>query len=218
MEAASWAGIVEGLFGGIAGAIGTVFGLSRWLGKVWAGRILEGEKQEYRKELEQIKAQYAQELTLLRAEIERRVFVTRVQFETEFVAYKQVFEALAQVRLAIEATRPMLSVSPMGETEEDRKRKLAERLRELMDAYNKLVNAIENQRPFYPSQLYSHLMECLKAANLETMDIQTAGNETFTFKWYEEGAKRREEFMAAYTSVSDAIRSRIETLALLPRG
>jgi len=43
---------------GGAGAI--LFGLSSWLGKVWANRILENEKAKHRVELEEFKAQLSQ--------------------------------------------------------------------------------------------------------------------------------------------------------------
>ncbi len=229
MELLNWGGLVQGLFGGALGGVATVSALSRWLGDVWLGRILTREKAKYTKELERLRADFARELeeykdalerskSLLGAEIEKSVFVTRVHFETEFAAYKQVWEALAPLRLAMEETRPIFSISPRGETDEEKRRELAQRLRELSDAHKKAVNVVENLRPFYPTQVHVRLLECMKAAWLEGKDIQTAGDETFTINWYEQGAKRRDQFMDAYSAVSDMIRARIETLAILPRA
>jgi hypothetical protein len=193
------------------------------------GRILEGEKANYSRELEQLKAKYAQELeayrdalqrskTVLQAEIDRSVFVTRAHFETEFEAYKQVFGALAEVRLTMAAVRPMMSMHPANESDEDRRKALGKRVGDLMDAYNRAITVVENQAPFYPKELYSALQQCLKAASLEILDVQTSGSDTFSIRWYERGDKRMGEFMAAYTSVSDLMRLRISTLQVLPAG
>jgi|GEM_PF-6194265 len=73
---------------------------------------------------------------LFRVEIERSTFVTRAQFETEFIAYKQVFKELAQVRLAIESVAPSLSVQRLGESDQDKRRHLLDRLSELKEAYS----------------------------------------------------------------------------------
>jgi hypothetical protein len=83
-------------------------------------------------------------LERLRAELDSSVFVTRAQFETEFAAYKQMFEVLGPVRLAMGGTRPMLSLVREDETREDRLSALAERLRDLIDAQNKAVTIVEN--------------------------------------------------------------------------
>src|SRR6266849_2896383 len=118
----------EVVFGGALGGTAAVLGLSRWLGDVWLGRILEKERAKYAQEIEKLKAGFAQELERYRAQLDRSVFVTRAHFETELAAYKQVFEGLGEVRLAISGTRPMMSVSPRGETKEERIKRLFERL------------------------------------------------------------------------------------------
>ena len=224
-----WANLIVGLFGGVAGSLLEVFGLFRWLGDLWLGRILEQEKAKYTKELEQLRANFAQALegykdelarskTLLQAEIDRAVFVTRADFETEFEAYKQVFAALAEVRLTMAGMRPMLSVSNPDETEEDRRNNLAKRLRALMDAYDKVVTLVENLGPFYPQELYSVLLDCLGAAHLEILLIRTSGLTMFTPQWYEQGQKQMDKFTDAYSRVSNIIRERIASLTIVPRG
>ena len=47
---------VELIFGGALGGTVGVFGLSRWLGDAWLGRILDKEKAKYAKEIEKLKA------------------------------------------------------------------------------------------------------------------------------------------------------------------
>ncbi len=215
------------LFGGAASAMAVLFGLSKWLGKVWAGRMLQTEKAMFAKELEELKAKYAHELeehkdalarskSVLQAEIDRSVFVSRTHFETEFEAYKQAFKALADVRLCMGSVRPMIEITPANESEEDRKKRLAERLNELADAHNVAVAVVENQSPFYTNEVYPALQECLAAARLEVANVRTAGLQTFTPYWYLKGQERMGEFMTAYFKVCEMVRNRISTLQVIP--
>jgi hypothetical protein len=207
----------EIILGGAVGGIASVLGLSRWLGAVWLARIVEKEKAKYGREIEDLKASYAQELARYRAQLDRSVFVTRAHFEAELAAYKQVFEGLGEVKLAISGTRPKMGVSPEGDSKEDRLRRLAERLNLLIAAHDKTVKTIEHLSPFYPQDIYLKLGECLTAARGEILDIRTGGNETFSLAWYEEGQKRLDVFFPAYNAVTEAIRHRISTLAIIPR-
>jgi len=204
----------------VTGALGgslAVVALWKWLGDVVLGKIIEREKAKYTKEIEELKAKYAQELETYRARLDRSVFVTRAHFEVELDAYKQLFEGLGEVRLAIAGTRPSMGLYREGETREDKMKSLGKRLEVLVEAHDKTVKAIEYLSPFYPSDIYTKLDECLTAARGEILDIQTGGNETFTLGWFQEGQKRLDRFYPAYHAVTDAIRNRISTLAILPR-
>lgn len=217
MDWSAWLKAGEVFFGGAVGGSVAVLGLSRWLGDLWLARIIEKERAKYGREIEDLKARFAQELERYRAQLGRSVFVTRAQSETELAAYKQVFEGLGEVRLAISGTRPMMGVSRQGETKEERIKRLAERLNLLIEAHDKTVKIIEHLCPFYPQDIYNKLGECLTAARGEILDIQTGGDETFSSKWYEEGQKRLDVFFPAYNAVAEAIRHRISTLAIIPR-
>jgi hypothetical protein len=215
----NWSNIAGGILGGIFSSAVVIPIGARYLGDFFLGHVLAKQKAKYDKELERLRAHYAQELERFRAGLERSVLVTRAQFETEFDAYKQVFEALGPVRLTMGGTRPMLSVSHEGETLDDRRRALAGRLRDLIDAQNKAVTVVENLLPFFPADIYRCIVdECLRASAHEILDIQTAGEETFTLTWHEEGARRWDEFLPAYNKVADMIRARISMLAILPRS
>jgi hypothetical protein len=207
---------LEVVIGGAVGGTLTVAGLSRWLGDVWLARIVEKEKAKYGRELEELKAEFARELERYRTQLDRSVFVTRAHFETELDAYKQVFEGLAEVRLAISGTRPMMGVAHGDETRAAKIKSLAERLSVLVEAHNKTVRVFENLSPFYPQDIYLKIDQCLIAARGEILDIQTGGDETFTFKWFEEGQKRLDAFFPTYNAVTEGIRARIASLAITP--
>ncbi len=217
MNWSAWLKVGEVIFGGAVGGSAAVVGLSRWLGDVWLARFVERERAKYQREIEELKAHFAQEIERYRAKLDRSIFVTRAHFETELAAYKKVFEGLGEVRLAISGTRPMMGVSPQDESRENKLTRLAERLTALIEAHDKTVKIIEHLSPFYPRDIYLKLGECLTAARGEILDIQTGGDETFTFAWYEEGQKRLDVFFPAYNAVTEAIRHRISTLAVIPR-
>jgi hypothetical protein len=205
---------VAPIFYGAIGGSAAILGLSRWLGNVWLGRLLEKEKAKYAEETEKLKAEFAKELEHYRAQLDRSTFVTRAHFETELEAYKQVFEGLGEVRLAIAGTRPMMG---LGGTKEERTKILEERLDDLVKAHNKTARVTEHLSPFYPQDIHLKVGECLTAARGEILDIQTGGDSTFSSAWYEKGQKRLDVFFSAYNSVTEAIRHRISTLAIIPR-
>lgn len=212
--------------GGIGGAL-MVTGLSRWLGDVWLGRILAREKAKYDIELEQLRAGYAEKQegykdaldrskNMLQAQIERSIFVTRAHFETEFEAYKKIFEDLAEVRLLMSAMHPMLRVVREDETREDRFKELSANCLKLADAHNKAARTTENLAPFYPQEVLERLNRCLQLVRIEILNVQTGGERTFSVEWSRQGEDRVKEFMLAYQEVSDVVRQRIATLAVLP--
>ena len=233
----------ESLVTGALGGLGTVYGLSRWLGNLWLekrkseySKEIESVKAEYSKELEDAKAQYSKELEglkahysedleafrnkvqqeqkRLQAEIDKSVFVTRAHFETEFAAMKELFSYLADVQLTMNALRPTIDIKPTKKDE-----KLAE-LRELYGkfsiAYNQLLKHTEALSPFYPPELYAAVDECLKAASAELMQVKLGGDSTFGQEWYQEGIKNRQEFGHGYEKVSSIIRERVAKLTVLP--
>jgi hypothetical protein len=151
----------------------------------------------------------------VQAEIDRSVFVTRAHFETEFEAMKQVFSCLSEVRLAINGLRPMLSVEPANESDEEKLKRLFIRLEKLSIAYNKLIAESEARAPFYTAELYNALDECLSAASMEINSIRTAGNDTFTFDWFKQGDQNRDKFSQGYHKAVENIRDRISKLAVL---
>jgi maltooligosyltrehalose synthase len=92
-----WLTAIESLAAGALGGLGTVYGLSRFLGNLW----LEKQKARYSIELEEFKNQLLKEQKRIQAEIDSSVFVTRAHFETEFSAMKDIFKALADVKMAL---------------------------------------------------------------------------------------------------------------------
>src|SRR5437870_5133792 len=111
-----WVTALGNLAAGALGGMGTVYGLSKWLGSMW----LEKQKARYSKELEEFKDGLQKEQKRTQAGIDRHIFMTRAQFETEFTAVKDVFKNLYELLLAMNALRPTISTSPAGESRDDK--------------------------------------------------------------------------------------------------
>ena len=85
-----------------------------------------------------------------------------------------------------------------------------------MDAYNLLLKQAEALSPFYTPELYQSVDQCTTIINRELKQIQLANEQRFTHPWYLEGATNLEDFLKHYKSVSEIIRSRIASLAVIP--
>lgn len=78
---------------GVAAAI--IFGLSSWLGKVWANRILEKDKLKYTTELEKIK-------TDLQNESQKQNLIFSLYFEGQFKLYNNLWVSLSELQSGAE--------------------------------------------------------------------------------------------------------------------
>jgi hypothetical protein len=215
----NWPDFVTGIFGGFAGSLVVVYGLSRWLGDVWKAKILEKVQQDNRKELEAMKSEMQASVDranrLLDAGISKAILVTRTHFETEFTAYKEIFAALSEVKNFMHATRPVFIIAG----DEDRvknEKDLVDRLNKLIAAHNQAVTVAENLRPFYQEQIYQDIQKCFNASKLEVLQVKVGSHGTFSEEWFEEGRKRQEAFTEDYLRVSNLIRERLASLGVLP--
>jgi|ERR1700737_4453122 len=215
----NWPDFVTGIFGGAAGSLIVVYGLSRWLGDVWKAKIIERVQHDNRTELEAMKldmqASVDRANLLLDAGISKAVLVTRTHFETEFIAYKEIFAALSDVKNCMHATRPVFIIAGEGDRARD-KTDLLERLNKLIAAHNKAVVVSDDLRPFYQDEIYQGIQKCFNSSKYEVLQVKTGSRETFSSEWFEEGRKRQEAFTEDYVRVSNLIRDRIASLGVLP--
>jgi len=198
------------LSGGATGAV--ISALWNHFSQLW----LQRDEASLNAKLATLENEFQKSQRKAQAEIDRFVFVTRAHFETEFEAMKQVFNRLSEVRLAINGLRPMMSIEPLDESDQERLKRLSERLEILSHAYNKLIAESEARAPFYTADLYYAVDMCLRAASAEIASVRTAGNDTFSFDWFREGDKNRNNFAKGYQEAVENIRDRISKLAVLP--
>ena len=211
MDSNWWLTFVGSFTTGLLGGAAAVAGAAKFLGRWW----LEKQKARYAQELEEFRHKLHQQSSRIQAEIDRSVFVTRAHFETEFSAMKEVFAKLAEVRLQISALRPFFGVQPANDTRDTRLKRLADQLQRFSAAYNELLATTENLKPFYPESIHAAVEECRRAAHAEIVQIQTAGDQSFTTDWYSNGDDNITRFLTAYNSVTDLMRQRISQLAIV---
>lgn len=208
-----WLTAIESLVAGALGGLGTVYGLSRFLGNLW----LEKQKARYSIELEEFKNQLLKEQKRIQAGIDSSVFVTRAHFETEFSAMKDIFKALAEVKMALGTFRTY--EAPRGGERVDPAivAHFPENLARLQEADRTLVSKMEELGAFYLPALYDEVNRCHIAAEFEVrrlqdLRIEEIRNELIT----NDGVANHNRFGQCYSRASQIIRDRLSKLAVLP--
>ncbi|MCG8672623.1 MAG: hypothetical protein MI867_24690 [Pseudomonadales bacterium] len=84
--------IVITVLSSVGGSAIIIGGLSNWLGKVWANRILEQDKKRYQEEIELLKKQYEVHFDGLKAVLMR-------YSERQFDIYRELWGSLCELKL-----------------------------------------------------------------------------------------------------------------------
>ena len=82
--------VAAAILASVGGSAIIIIGLSSWLAKVWANRILEKDKLKYSSELEKIKAK-------LQKENEKQKLVFSIYFEGQFKIYNNLWLSLVNL-------------------------------------------------------------------------------------------------------------------------
>ena len=69
-----------------------IIGLSSWLGKVWAARILEKDKLKYKSEFEKIKSSYEKEIENYKSELDKSKSLFFRYSESQFNLYNDLWD------------------------------------------------------------------------------------------------------------------------------
>jgi len=94
------------IIAGAGGASIIILGLSTWLGKVWAGRILEKEKSNFAKELAEDKHKYSLELEKVKREYEIQIESVKTILlrysEKQFDIYGELWVSLCNLKKSMD--------------------------------------------------------------------------------------------------------------------
>jgi hypothetical protein len=115
-----------------------VVGLAAWLGKVWAGRILEKDRAKYQASMETLLAD-------LRTTNTKELLVHQLQFQKEFEVYKELWIAALSLARAGSNFRT-LQMGPPPSPDEIRQ--------EIEASYGRLRDTVFDNRPFYEPEVY----------------------------------------------------------------
>lgn len=152
----------------IGGSGAILFGLSSWLGKVWANRILETEKKKFAMEIEKYKSKLNKEINIANSIIDKAVYVTKLQYDKEFSIYLEIWEKLAKCVISTKALYPTFENVPSDENElkEFKENKWSR----FVESYNEYSNAIIKYSPFYEEKIHKGFIElrnlCNKQGNI----------------------------------------------------
>lgn len=189
---------------GGGGAI--VIALSSWLGRVWAGRILEQDRAKYQQALET-------ELERVRGDREKSVFVHRIQFEAEFRAYQEVWDGLSNCVASTLSLRPMFDNVPAGKTEEEIR---SDRLGKFYSDFNSLVKVIRKHKPFLANSLDVPLNEMLRALHAEAIDYHhCSAKRDMDQDYWERQKQNSEDIQHRAENICGLIRERIGLLVVI---
>ncbi|KJS82185.1 MAG: hypothetical protein JM58_15385 [Peptococcaceae bacterium BICA1-8] len=82
----------------LGGSSALIIGLSSWLGKVWAYRILEKDKLKYQETLEKLKNEYQQELEHYKLQLEKSKTLFLRYSEHQFSLYNDLYRNLCDLK------------------------------------------------------------------------------------------------------------------------
>lgn len=112
------------------------FGLSSWLGKVWANRILQKDRTKYQTQVETL-------IENLRTQARKKLYVHQLQFEKEFEIYKELWGQLIRlvpwVRSFDELLEPKL---------------ITQRIQELPNIIKGISQTVYTNQPFYHPEIF----------------------------------------------------------------
>jgi hypothetical protein len=206
-------GIASAVLLSLGGGGAVVVGLSSWLGKVWANRLMQKDIAKHSKELEELKTKFEAVNKRLQAELDKTLHVHHVQFEAEFKALYDIWAKLSAVRSSLAVSSPRFSET---ETKGERLKRLNDMTGQFTDAVVALKHAVHDQAPFYPKMIYEKLYEVIMILGEEETSLQQdAGSETRLTLWLDVNASHTLEKVADLADqISELIRQRIENLSL----
>jgi hypothetical protein len=120
------------------GSTPVVVGISVWLGKVWANRILEKDRAKYQTQVETLLAD-------IRVRNDKELLVHRLQFEKEFAIYQELW---SRARRLVTACRGFSDLQQGPLKPED------ELVAEFLGAHDDFLETVLAGAPFYATTVY----------------------------------------------------------------
>jgi hypothetical protein len=148
--------VVVGVLATLGGGGAIVLGLSGWLGRVWAERMMEKERHDhaealesdrakYGKELEELKANYEQTHRRLQAELDKTIFGHQLRTQAEFNALTEMWKKVPPLESAVRWAS-------------------AEEIDQLVVATEGLESVLETFGPFVSERVYENLLNIVNFA------------------------------------------------------
>ncbi len=136
------------------------------------------------------------------------IFVHTIQFEKEFDVYKSLWPELLKLRNATHQLRPTVEFLDPKESEQEVHERKG---KEFNNAYKDCGKIFENNKPFYPQEIFVEIEAILKIARKEAVEWQHQPKE---LEYYKNGEKNIDLILSKIEKVCLEIRDRIGTLQI----
>jgi hypothetical protein len=162
-----------------------------------ASRRLQEHQKTQSSLLQAERAAHEREIEILKGHIERSVGLHRAHFEVELRALQDIWQKISEVRAQFD-------LSPWDGAP----------LREMNARVWALVQAVDNQSPFFPAEIYGAL-DALRV--MVRSEVAEAAAETGDrpHDYRQRRRERRAEFHLHVTEVSDLIRMRLSNVTVV---
>ena len=134
----------------VGGASAILFGMSSWLGKFWATRILDQER-----------AKYSEQLEALKHRLELQLHSGKQIFDAEFAIYCELWAGVTHLCAMTKGVRSGLTASTLTEQQH------AERYRAFQDALQSFELFVDSNKPFFAPEIYKAIFSLLAHASAE---------------------------------------------------
>ncbi|MCZ6691811.1 MAG: hypothetical protein O7H41_19670 [Planctomycetota bacterium] len=190
------------ILGSIGVASAVLFGLSSWLGKVWANRILQRQKERGDLTLEQFKRDGAAVIESLRKEHTKEAYVHKLQFEKEFEIYVSLWRTIWKVARLGQILNPQIRKDLPPKVW---KKSPKELFHEMMMAGAELTSEIDSNRPFLHETVYAEVLRLRDSSQSMTPEFQAETDSELLALW----KIKHNAIELALVDVAIAIRRRI---------
>lgn len=172
------------VIGSLGGGGVIVWGLSSWLGKVWANRIMEKERLEFTQQLEDYKSKLAQELDYVGAIQNKALYISKSQYDNEYRIYQEIWDKLYKCIVQTTHLYPVFENVPSDK--EGLEAYNLEKYHTFIETYNLFSTAIDCYAPFYKEDFYQRFVEIRKICNeigiiFKTENFDRKYNESYKY-------------------------------------
>ena len=207
--------------GSLGGGGAIVFGLSSYLGKVWADRGLEKQKQEYA----QLNIAFTNQLGIatrrLQIELDTVGHLRKLTVESEFEKLNALWKSLAAVEITF-GTLPRVDMELRNFTEEQKQQYCFDLSMRFSKSVNEARTVWRQEALSIPPHIEKETAELLLVANDELMSTldhtyplnsTSFANSEAQKKFFEARSSRGSEFRTKLNKLEDTIRKYLKSVS-----
>lgn len=139
----------------------------------------------------------------IKADLATRQHFSRLRYEREMAVYQEVWKAVVVLKDATLALRPPMSPP----TKQDEKKQCWNTFK---GAFDKLWEAVDANRPFFPEEIWKEFRELLHICKAEGWDFQGGGEEERWSEWHGRAFERMEQITSKLETLAEVIRKRLD--------